>query len=384
MKKPTYQEIADALGISKATVGYAMNHHPKVASATREKVLQMADRLHYRPDPALSALSRRRWGDKAGKPNTYSLALISIKHPTAGLQAASQVLRETVDEKAPAFGEAHRSMVEEARRLGYLFDAYRASSQKHLDELARRLFYQGVDGVILLHNDFTYEWTFPVEKFASLMLGQGNPRFRTHVVAPDWYGAMRLAVHKCLEKGFRKIAFANFHRGNPDADDRILAGFTTAYKEPAAPLPALVFAYPERLPIDYPHELRRFSEWIDRTQPEVILDSNTYVYWWLKDLGWSERYPLVHIHAKDISHFPETPSVDLRYDKLGRWCIHLLGNLIGMNEKGIPETPVRMTIPCEWYDPQAVLSRNNVPALPTMSGDPMNGRNGSGEKRSPT
>jgi len=42
-------EIATALGISKSTVSRALNNHPKISEATKQKVLKQAQQLGYQP-----------------------------------------------------------------------------------------------------------------------------------------------------------------------------------------------------------------------------------------------------------------------------------------------------------------------------------------------
>ena len=44
MKKVTIQDIADELGISRNTVSKAINNSDGLADATRERILQKADR----------------------------------------------------------------------------------------------------------------------------------------------------------------------------------------------------------------------------------------------------------------------------------------------------------------------------------------------------
>jgi len=58
----TIQGIADRLGISKASVSYALNGQPGVSDATREKVLTLAAELGWRPSSSARALSLSRAG----------------------------------------------------------------------------------------------------------------------------------------------------------------------------------------------------------------------------------------------------------------------------------------------------------------------------------
>jgi hypothetical protein len=61
----TLGQVAETCQFSLATVPRALRDHPRIPPSTRQRVREAAERLGYRPDPALSALvahreSRRR------------------------------------------------------------------------------------------------------------------------------------------------------------------------------------------------------------------------------------------------------------------------------------------------------------------------------------
>jgi DNA-binding LacI/PurR family transcriptional regulator len=56
----TIQVLAKQLGISKASVSYALNGQPGVSDVTRERVLALAGELGWRPSSTARALSRSR------------------------------------------------------------------------------------------------------------------------------------------------------------------------------------------------------------------------------------------------------------------------------------------------------------------------------------
>ncbi|HYG97573.1 MAG TPA: LacI family DNA-binding transcriptional regulator [Terriglobales bacterium] len=59
-KKPTIVDIAKALGLSTATVHRALHDHPKTTAMTKNRVLQMAKKLGYKPNLAARYLSSKR------------------------------------------------------------------------------------------------------------------------------------------------------------------------------------------------------------------------------------------------------------------------------------------------------------------------------------
>jgi len=59
-KRATIYDIADALGVSVGSVHRALNDRPGVSAVTRQRVLQMAEKLGYKPNLAAKYLSTGR------------------------------------------------------------------------------------------------------------------------------------------------------------------------------------------------------------------------------------------------------------------------------------------------------------------------------------
>ncbi|MEM6332181.1 MAG: LacI family DNA-binding transcriptional regulator [Planctomycetota bacterium] len=60
-RSATQADLAQELGIAKETVSRALNNHPRVSVRLRERVLQAADRLNYRPNAAALAMKNQRF-----------------------------------------------------------------------------------------------------------------------------------------------------------------------------------------------------------------------------------------------------------------------------------------------------------------------------------
>ncbi len=56
------KDLADHLGLSQTTVSRALNGYPEVSAATRQRVLEAAQRFHYRPNPSARRLATGRAG----------------------------------------------------------------------------------------------------------------------------------------------------------------------------------------------------------------------------------------------------------------------------------------------------------------------------------
>ena len=60
LKRVTLRDLAKKLGVSHTTVSLALREHHSITPARRQEVKRLAEKLGYRPDPFLSALSAYR------------------------------------------------------------------------------------------------------------------------------------------------------------------------------------------------------------------------------------------------------------------------------------------------------------------------------------
>lgn len=60
LTKPTIYEVAREAGVSRQTVSRVINNRPDVAFETRQRVLEIIDKLEYRPSAIARSLSQRR------------------------------------------------------------------------------------------------------------------------------------------------------------------------------------------------------------------------------------------------------------------------------------------------------------------------------------
>jgi len=74
MTKFTISDIARIAGVSLATVSRALNNKPRISTVTRDKILEIASRNGYNPNPLARGLSR-------GRTNNIGLVVIDITNP---------------------------------------------------------------------------------------------------------------------------------------------------------------------------------------------------------------------------------------------------------------------------------------------------------------
>lgn len=72
--RPTVSTVAKAAGVSPSLVSFVFNGRPGVAKATRDNILEVAERLGYTPDPRAREL-------RTGKATTIGLIVRNVANP---------------------------------------------------------------------------------------------------------------------------------------------------------------------------------------------------------------------------------------------------------------------------------------------------------------
>ncbi len=86
VRRPRLQDVATEAGVSTASASLVLRGAPGPSAATRERVLEAAARLGYRPDRAASSLARRRSrliGIVMDVGNTFHAQLVEDVHEAA-------------------------------------------------------------------------------------------------------------------------------------------------------------------------------------------------------------------------------------------------------------------------------------------------------------
>ena len=74
MGKTTLKDIAQRVGVTEMTVSAALRNTGRISAAMRRQIIEMADKLGYRPNAAARSIRSGRFGCLA--------LLVSREHPT--------------------------------------------------------------------------------------------------------------------------------------------------------------------------------------------------------------------------------------------------------------------------------------------------------------
>ena len=251
----TMQDVADVLGLTKASISLALRNHPSIPKTTQARVVKAANKLGYRPNPLVSALMSYHLRIKNNGPR-LTLAYVT-SHPADDPWRSYHAYVRTFE------GAKAR-----ATELGCQLEEFSLTAEGMTPaRLQSILLARGIRGVLAgpLPGDHT---VFPlnIENLVVVGLGMSIVSPAIMRVACDLYQLARTAVHHCVDLGYRRIGFAVSTEMSLRLEHRLLAGYRQGLYEHG--LPEVV------APLMPPHTAT-FSTylwaWCQRERPEVII-----------------------------------------------------------------------------------------------------------------
>jgi DNA-binding LacI/PurR family transcriptional regulator len=220
------REIAREAGVSVATVSRVVNNvdRNKVSDATRDRVLEIARLMRYRPNPQAVSLVRRR------PPNTLGLVIPYNSHVFESFYF-TEIIRGAVDAAAAT-----------GMNISLFVPAHDAPPEVYHDMLSREGSLASVAGVLLIGTRVQdpaiakcRERKIP---FVVVSNSVPDPDV-TSVDCDNITGAHEATVH-LLHLGHRTVAFIGGPEGSANARDRF-EGYRSALEEAGVPVdPALI------------------------------------------------------------------------------------------------------------------------------------------------
>ncbi len=189
-KPPTIRQIAEIAGVHFTTVSKILLGKSRASDGTRERVLEVARRLGYRPNPLASAWMAQR---RAANPAKVEVNIGFI------FPSAAELLNPSVE-------ELRGILYSRAKAHGYLADEFMIDEYPSLEALARVLDSRGIRGLVWSGVALARPLPDGFANCAMCSFGgwiPGVPTVRTRA-----FEGMRITLAKLREKGFRRPALA--------------------------------------------------------------------------------------------------------------------------------------------------------------------------------
>lgn len=333
LQRVTLRDIAKAAKVHYSTVSLALRDHPRISKEIRQKVKQIADKMGYQPDPALSALNAYR---KTKLPVHYQSTIAWIDNWQGYHRLRDQ----------PTFEEYYQGASNRARQLGYELEEFRmeeygASPQR----VSKMLQSRGIKGLLLAPQPtsgmtlpFNYEW------FSTVTFGFSLQPQVFHLVTNYQSHSMETALKKLLELGYKKIGLF-LHEG---IDEKVENAYTTSFWHFFHKNSKRTWLKPYVIK-EKEHDRTAFEQWYQKVSPDVVVSiGGLGIVDWLKDMGLSV--------PKDVGYVRLSVANDEKYLSgiyengllIGRTAMDFLVGMLQHGEYGFPETPIRILVEGLW------------------------------------
>ncbi|HSH94713.1 MAG TPA: LacI family DNA-binding transcriptional regulator [Roseimicrobium sp.] len=343
MKRISMQDIADAAGVSRMAVSYALRNNPKVPATTREHIKKIAEGLGYRPDPLIQRLSVHLANAR--------------RSPHAGcIGYITSDLTKRAWHWIPAYRTAFNAVVARAEQLGYRTEEFwLGEAGMTAAKLSRILVHRGIAGIIIApvpggSKPPRLKWA----DFASVALGYSMRAPAVHRVVNHQLHTGLEAIRQLQSLGYQRIGLCV----SRDQNDRVDNAW----------MHALLFHHSRvsvsrRVAPHVPDELTRegILRWVAEARPDCLLVQDQGVRGYLLDAGY--RVPAdmgVVMLDLNAEKEPDFAGMNQLHGKIGAACADLLVAQIHRNEKGLPAAPLTVMIDGEWVPGKTVMAKTRT------------------------
>lgn len=319
MKRVTLKEIATEVGCSAMTVSCALRNSPKVLPATREKILAVATRLGYRPDPELTKLMQH-----LRQPDLHSFS-----HNLAFINSWPDPNEHTKG----YIGQLFTGAQNRAAQLGFNLETFwlkeRGMTARRLSTI---LYNRGIRGILLP------PWHHPEEipaldwsRFSVVAATLSIIRPPINRVVPHIFHNTVMAFDELLRLGYRRIGYLETQDSFERSEQLARGAFEMmrATRIPDPVVPALT------LKDDHDSAL---EAWFDRYRPDAIVSPHAFGHRRLKKSRGISVKNCGYI-VLDALQNDSLTAIDQMPGNLGSAAVDLLFSQILRNESGIPENP---------------------------------------------
>ncbi len=305
---------------------------------TRARIIRIAEKLGYVPDPMLSALVARRWAEG----------------PAAFQGTLAWLVRTTTqfDWKKTSFcPRLFEGAFAAAAKVGYHLEAFELGKTfAEARQVGRMLRARSISGVLVcpLPQPET-ELEFPWEDFSAVALGATLGLPKLHAVETAKFGATVMIMQQLRARGYNRIGLAVGERQDQRAAHHYLGAYLAEQKRNG--FRAIINPIPFEK-----NTSAKFCEWLRVAKPDAIITGD----------GGLETLELGGVRVPDevgiacpvvVGYVGRLSGVVDDMERSGRIAVESLVAQIGRGERGVPTTPIRMLIEGHWHEGQSLRPR---------------------------
>lgn len=340
--RPTIRQVAAKSGFAVMTVSQALRNDTRIAQKTREKIKQVAEEMGYKPNPVAQMMAASR-----GKRRTLGNLACIMGHPDA-----DPIHRNRMYELS------FEGIKKRAEHLGYGLDRFWAYDPSIRSErLQGILEARGILGVILFalkRSEIVLSWEqFALSSVAFTWIGQQDRSVDYSFT--DGFSATQLVINRLLKKGYNKIAHIAEIHNHRSSMGRMTGACTHFSDKMVSPF------YYEKEEVHLEKVPLRFTKWIKRASPDVLMLGNSRDYevisnWLLQmKINVPEDMGITIIGLAPDK--PDLSGAVRQYEVMGAAAVDLVSARLFRSEFGVSQLPYGIYIPPVWCEGKTLLNQ---------------------------
>lgn len=339
-QKPRIKDIAELAGVSSSTVSRALSKSPLIPESTRVKIEQIATKLGYEMNPYVGAYMSHV---RAGKQVDYHATVLFIDFTSNP---------DDWDRSNVVYG-MFLGAKRQAKALGYRLERLNIQPKtQDVTRLIKSLKNRNIAGILFSPSTrFFYDSgsVDPFLVFPCVTLGLKVRDRRMAFAMNDQYHSSQLAHLKLLELGYKRIGLVVVDFIESALDYRFTHGF-----ESVRSLVGEVDLIPPFMVSTGHRFTKKFAEWFERHQPDVILSVELDVPFWLEDrLGKRIPEDVAYAHFEAVKGDNQIAGICQNNEQLGESAMNLLYGAMARNEEGEGGYDSGVLVRSVWVDGQS-------------------------------
>jgi LacI family transcriptional regulator len=334
------KHIAKIANVSTMTVSLALRSHPSIPIQTRQRIVSIAEKMGYRPNPMVSALmSDLR--NKRSKGRSNVIAFITAFPPNAHWRSLSSLQR------------VRQGLELRSEQTGYSISEFKLGAHGVSEKrLIRILQTRGIRGVVFA--PFPSSDTRLVEdwsKFACSVIGYSLSYPQFHCAVNNQIHSLRLAFHELRKLGYKRIGLAISSNDNQRTSNNWLASFLLERHKALLNKTKL----PLFLAEDWDKKI--FSDWLKIYKPDALVTTNSEIQELLDSVGIKSPNNLGLAFLHLFTEMKNCSGIDQRDEKIAEAAFDLVVEQLHTNTAGTIISPKIVLIEGKWVQAGTVSSR---------------------------
>lgn len=330
-ERVTLRDIAAATGLHFTTVGLALRRDRRINRETAERVQAAAERLGYRPDAMLSALSAYRHESSEAFRGTIGYVF----------PAAFQSMMARND----GYATAYRAAAAAAEGLGLKLEPISTDDPGVTPaRLTQILEARGIRGLIVAPlAQPGVGFALPWHRCSTVAIGYSMREPALHRVAVHHTRGMQMLLRELRTLGYRRIGLVLHHESNARTDSNFLGAYLA--DQETQPMKWRLRPLINDDPIPPADRLKR---WLRVQRPECVIGTMPDTLHSLRALGRRVPDDLGFAILGTRPHSPHIAGIDENWEGIGAAAVDLVFALMKNRETGVPQFPSFALVEAKW------------------------------------